>query len=261
MFVRNERSVKEFIQLYPVVTVIVIINFVLWGIYQVLGLKIGFDIYNWGLGHNPSVTAGEYHRLITPIFLHADLAHVAFNSFATILFAPALELMIGKFKFILFYLATGIIGNVGTYIINPSSEVAHLGASGAIYGLFGIFIFMVYLRKRLIDPGSAQMITVIFVIGLALSFIQTNINIAAHIFGFIGGFALAPIFLAKAEPYSIAMVKQRSRHNDDSETSFNPNRWKKKRKAPSTNGRGKDIFWFIFIVLVMIGFIAKFIVN
>src|SRR5699024_12117184 len=100
------------------------------------------------------------------------------------------------------YLATGIIGNVGTYIINPSSEVAHLGASGAIYGLFGIFIFMVYLRKRLIDPGSAQMITVIFVVGLALSFIHTNINIAAHIFGFIGGFALAPIFFRKRRTLS-----------------------------------------------------------
>src|SRR5699024_12360722 len=106
-----------------------------------------------------------------------------------------------------------------------------------------------------------QMITIIFVVGLALSFIQTNINIAAHIFGFIGGFALAPMFLAKAEPYSIAMVKQRSRRNNDNETSFNPNRWKKKRKAPSTNNREKDIFWFIFIILVMIGFISRFNVN
>src|SRR5699024_1535097 len=107
----------------------------------------------------------------------------------------------------------------------------------------------------------SHMITIIFVVGLALSFIQTNINIAAHIIGFIGGFALAPLFLAKAEPYSIAMVKQRSRRNNDNETSFNPDRWKKKRKAPSTSGRGKDIVWFIFIVLVMFGFVAKFIVN
>src|SRR5699024_410685 len=149
---------------------------------------IGLDIYNWGLGHNPSVTAGDYHRLITPIFLLSNLPHVAFNSFPTILFATALTLIIGKFKFILFYLATGFIGTVVTYLIHPSSKIPHLGALGAIYGFFGIFIFMVYLRKRLIDPGSAQMITVILVIGLALSFIQTNINIAAHIFGFIGGF-------------------------------------------------------------------------
>src|SRR5699024_8168422 len=149
----------------PVVTVIVIINFVLWGMYKVLGLEIGFDIYNWGLGHNPSVTAGDYHRLITPIFLHADLPHVAFNSFATILFAPALELMIGKIKFNLFYLAIGIIGNVVTYIIISITEIPHECSSGAIYVLFGIFSFMVYLRKRLIDTGSAQMITVIFVIG------------------------------------------------------------------------------------------------
>src|SRR5699024_11364209 len=140
MFVKNERSVNEFIQLYPVVRIIVIIKFVLWGIYHVLSLKIGFDIYNWGLGHNPSGTAGEYHRLITPIFLHADLDHVAFNSFATILFASALELMIGKFKFILFYLPKEIIGNVGTYIINQSSEVANLEASDDIYGLCVIFI-------------------------------------------------------------------------------------------------------------------------
>src|SRR5699024_3140204 len=117
MFVRNERSVKEFIQLYPVVTVIVIINFVLCGLYKVLVLEIGFDISNWWIVHNPSVTAGDYSPLITAIFLHADLPHVAFNSFANILFAPAIELLIGKFKFILFYLATGIIGNVGTYII------------------------------------------------------------------------------------------------------------------------------------------------
>src|SRR5699024_2675505 len=78
MFVRNERSVKEFIQLYPVVTVIVIINFVLCGMYKVLGLEIVFAIYNWGLAHNPFVTAGDYHRLITPMFLHADFTHVAF---------------------------------------------------------------------------------------------------------------------------------------------------------------------------------------
>src|SRR5699024_6506055 len=143
-----------------------------------------------------------------------------FNSFATILFAPALELMIGKFKFILFYLATGIIGNVGTYIINPSSEVAHLGASGAIYGLFGIFIFMVYLRKRLIDPVTAHMITLTFVVKLYIILIQANIIIAAFIIGFIGGIALEQIYLAKAELYTIAMLKQRARHNDDSEKSF-----------------------------------------
>src|SRR5699024_12233846 len=69
MFVRNERSVKEFIQLYPVVTVIVIINFVFWGMYIVLGLEIGYDIYNWGLVYNRSVTAEVCHRLIMTLIL------------------------------------------------------------------------------------------------------------------------------------------------------------------------------------------------
>lgn len=260
MFVRNERSVKEFIRFYPVVTVIVIVNLVLWALMHLLNLQIGREIYEWGIGHNPSITFGDYWRLITPIFLHADFSHVAFNSFAIILFAPALEQMLGKYKFLLFYFLTGIIGNLGTYVINPDSPIPHLGASGAIYGLFGIYIFMVYLRKQLIDAGSAQIVTVIFFIGLVFSFIQPNTNIAAHLFGFIGGFGLAPLFLKNAQRFSLAKNYQRYQSND--EATFNPDRWKKKRKVVSTgSGRGKNIIWFIFIVLVMIGLIARFIIK
>src|SRR5699024_6403593 len=142
MFVRHERSIKEFMRFYPVVSVIIIINLLLWVIIDLLHLDIGRSIYLWGIGHNIAVMYGEYWRLITPIFLHGDLSHVIFNSFALVLFAPALEQMLGKFKFTLFYFLTGIVGNVGTFIMNPFSQTPHLGASGAIYGLFGIYMFM-----------------------------------------------------------------------------------------------------------------------
>src|SRR5699024_10326244 len=141
---------KEFMRFYPVVSTIIIINIVLWIIIDLLHLQIGQLIYTWGIGHNISVSHGQYWRLITTIFLHANLAHVLFNSFALVLFAPALEQMLGKFRFIFFYLLTGIIGNIGTFIIDPLSIVPHLGASGAIYGLFGVYIFMVFFRKHLI---------------------------------------------------------------------------------------------------------------
>src|SRR5690625_3412327 len=107
VFIRNERSVKEFIQFYPIVATLVIIHLVLFVLMDFLGLPIGQKIYAWGAGFNPAVTHGEYWRLVTPIFLHAGLMHTLFNSFSLVLFGPALEQMLGKFKFILAYFGTG----------------------------------------------------------------------------------------------------------------------------------------------------------
>src|SRR5699024_7578900 len=89
----------------------------LWFMVSFLKLPFALKLYDLGIGHNLSVLLlNEYWRLFTPIFLHADLSHVVFNTFSLVLFGPALEKMIGKFKFISIYLITGIIGNIGTFI-------------------------------------------------------------------------------------------------------------------------------------------------
>src|SRR5690625_7985599 len=88
-----------------------------------------------------------------------DISHILFYSFSLVLFGPALEQMLGKFKFILVYLFTGIVGNVFTYIIGAND--LHLGASGALYGLLGLFVYMSFFRNDLIDPVSKQIVTVI----------------------------------------------------------------------------------------------------
>lgn len=198
MFIRTERSIKEFIKLYPIVSLLTIINLGLWLIINFLKLPFGLKLYDLGIGHNLSVLLlDQYWRLFTPIFLHADLSHVIFNTFALILFGPALERMLGSFKFILVYLLTGIIGNLGTFLIDMHSHIPHLGASGAIYGLFGIYIYMVFFRKDLIGQADSQLIKTIFVLGIVVSIIMPNVNIAAHLFGFLGGFIIGPLFLRK----------------------------------------------------------------
>src|SRR5690625_6453763 len=141
--------------------------------------------------------------------------HTIFNSFALVLFGPALEQMLGKFKFVIAYLVTGIIGNVGTYLVDPMSTIVHIGASGAIYGIFGMYIFMVFFRKHLIDSGNAQIVTTIFVIGLVMTFIRPGINIFAHVFGFIGGIALGPLILNNVQPFSIYRNVRRRTVNSD----------------------------------------------
>jgi len=258
MFIRNEGSVKEFIRFYPIVSTLIIIHLIIWLLYT-LRFQVGYSIYDFGIGQNLAVHHGQYWRLITPIFLHGGLGHVAFNSFSLVLFGPALEQMLGKVKFFIAYFGTGIFANLIYYIIDPTSMTLHLGASGAIYGLFGIYIYMVILRKDLIDPGNAQIVMTIFIIGIVMTFIQPNINIAAHIFGAISGFAIAPLILRTAEPFSMVKnymkVKTRSRKSSD-DIQFNPDRWNNKRKNKSK--ALMKIIWIAFIILVVIGFMSRF---
>jgi len=202
MFFRTERSVKEFLKKYPIVSSIAIINLVLWFMVSFLKLPFALKLYDLGIGHNLSVLLlNEYWRLFTPIFLHADLSHVVFNTFSLVLFGPALEKMIGKFKFISIYLITGIIGNIGTFIVDIQSITPHLGASGAIYGLFGVYIYIILFRKDLISKSDSQIIITILVLGLVMTFLRSNINISAHLFGFLGGFIIAPLVLRKARNF------------------------------------------------------------
>lgn len=255
MFIRMERSIDEFFKLYPVVSVIVVINLVLWLLTGFLSLDIGREIYLWGVGFNPAVQAGEYWRIITPIFLHGGFAHVAFNSFSLILFGPALERMIGKPMFIVAYLAMGIAGNLGTYFWDINSLVPHLGASTSIYGLFGVYIYMRIFRKDLIDRQSAQLVTTITIIGVVMTFIGPNISITGHLFGFLGGLCIAPFILLRAQPFYLT-ARPRRRAAGNGETSFDPNRWNKKRLLPAKVR--KNLFWIILAILVVIGFLSNY---
>src|SRR5690625_5296378 len=136
------------------------------------------------------------------MFLHAGLMHTLFNSFALVLFGPALEQMLGKFKFIIAYIGAGFIGNLATYLVAPTAFYVHVGASGAIYGLFGFYIFMVFFRKHLIDPGNAQIVITISVIGAIMTFLRPGINIYAHVFGFLGRLGLASLLSPNLPPLS-----------------------------------------------------------
>lgn len=263
MFIRTERSLKEFIYAYPIVTSLVIINVSLWLIIYVLPFEFGTHILQLGVGHNYLIYEfDEYWRFITPVFLHSrDLMHVLFNCISLILFGPALEQMLGRFKFIVAYLLMGIAGNVGTYVVDlvkimnssiffPASFTSHFGASGAIYGLFGMYMFMVFFRKSLIDRMNAQIVLTIFFIGLIMTFIMPGINISAHVFGFIGGFVIAPLFLVNAQPFSIYRNRRPPTRSGPGGVQFDPKRWEKRRFIPEVIRRNK--VWIIFGIIVLI---------
>ncbi|WP_017473799.1 rhomboid family intramembrane serine protease [Amphibacillus jilinensis] len=252
MFFRNE-SFKDFIRFYPVVSFIVGLQMIIW-LLMFFNTTLGDTIYVWGVGSNILVGFGQYWRLITPIFLHHPfgITHVLFNSFSLIIFGPVLEQMLGKFKFISVYLFTGIMGNVFTYLVDTDSLTQHLGASGAIYGLLGLFIYMSFFRQDLIDPASKQIIIIFSLIGLVMTFLRPGINEAAHLFGFIGGIALGPIILSRVRSFS--PWHHRRRVVKDNGIQFDPNRWKKRRFRVNPNISA--LIWWVIVILAVLGVLS-----
>ncbi|WP_226530331.1 rhomboid family intramembrane serine protease [Metabacillus niabensis] len=238
MFTRSE-NFRTFLQLYPVVSVLVCIHILFWLLLQIPipQLKILLGLLE---GYNAGIANGEYWRLITPIFLHIGFAHLFFNSISLILFAPALERMLGKAKFILIYIVSGMVANIATYIIEPL-QYSHLGASGAIFGILGVYLFIIVYRKGLIDQANSQMIISILVIGLVMTFFNSNINVVAHIFGMIGGFIFAPFVIRKRAQFS-------------HQSFYNPNY---SRTKFSLNFSPKHIIWILFSILIFLGLIFR----
>lgn len=192
MFVRTE-SFREFIKSYPMISIILMIHLIIF-IFTSVPYLDDLEWFEYLAGNNEMILAGEYWRLITPIFVHLGFSHILFNSFSLIIFAPALERTLGSFTFIIVYLVAGIAANIATLLIQPA-YFTHVGASGAIFGLFGIYLAFVFFKKGLIHSNDQQIIIPIAVVSVIMTFLQPNINITGHIFGLISGILIGKILV------------------------------------------------------------------
>jgi membrane associated rhomboid family serine protease len=134
------------------------------------------------------IAKGQYYRLLTSAFLHAGLVHIAFNMGALAIVGSPLEEAIGRLRFIGLYLVAALGGSVCSYLfIDP--RILGVGASGAIFGVFGAFF--VIARSRRADSTT---IVVLIVANLLIPFLDPNIDWRAHIGGLITGILLAAGF-------------------------------------------------------------------
>lgn len=185
MFTRNE-SFSEYIRFYPVISILLALNL---GVFILTWLPgIGDLVYLGGMGMNAAIASGEWWRFFTPMFLHAGIMHILFNMFCLFVFGPELEKIIGKMRFITLYLLSGLFANVATFFIHDYGY-NHVGASGAIFGLFGAYGALVYYTKHAM-PQLRQVILPIIVISVVMTFIQPNVNVTAHITGLVVGFLI-----------------------------------------------------------------------
>jgi membrane associated rhomboid family serine protease len=141
------------------------------------------------------VADGQWYRLISNTFLHEPglsgigPAHIIFNMWALIVVGPSLERLLGRVRFLAVYLISGLAGSVLFYLLASPTNSA-LGASGAIFGLFGAW-FVVSRRLRL----DSRAIVFLIVINLVISFaFGSAIAWQAHVGGLVAGAALTAAY-------------------------------------------------------------------
>lgn len=140
---------------------------------------------------NPFVADGQLWRLITAAFLHGGIMHVAFNMYALYMFGPPLEREVGSVPFATLYLSSTLAGGAAYYLLEPQGFA--LGASGAIFGLFGAWLMASYRGRHTISgQASLRQLLMLLGINLVIGFVP-GLHIAwqAHLGGLVAGMVIA----------------------------------------------------------------------
>ena len=141
-------------------------------------------------GTPAGIAHGEWWRLITPVFLHAGLFHVAVNMYSLFYAGTFLESAIGRWRFALLYLVSGLAGSAGALLW--SGNTPGVGASGAIFGILGAL----YVLERRGNIATGGQIAGLIVLNLVITFaLSSIISVGAHVGGLIAGVVLMAVLL------------------------------------------------------------------
>lgn len=148
-----------------------------------------FTLVYYGAKVNPLILAGEWWRLITPMFLHIGWMHLLINSVILYYLGSQLESVLGSWRFASIYLLSGLAGNLASFAFNQSISA---GASTALFGLFGVALYLgkVYTGNPAIQQ-MAQSFVALILINLVIGFFSASIDLAGHIGGLAGGYLIA----------------------------------------------------------------------
>src|ERR671930_293552 len=153
----------------------------------------GGSLFTKWLLFGPAVADGDWWRLITAAFLHASLIHIGFNMYFLWFAGAPVEAALGRGRFLLVYLVSGLAGSAGALL--PPSKTATVGASGAIFGILGAALILERQRNYVLGGQALGLI----VINLILSFVISNISVGGHVGGLIGG-VLCTLLLSRFRP-------------------------------------------------------------
>jgi len=152
----------------------------------------GDALLAWGANYGPWTKNGEWWRLLTSTFLHGGLIHVLANMYGLLFIGILLEPVLGHARFLVAYLVTGLVGSIAS--IWWYEATVSVGASGAIFGVYGLFLGLLLAKVFSAEFGKAFLASTVVFIGFNLIMGFTGgIDNAAHIGGLLSGFIIGLI--------------------------------------------------------------------
>lgn len=165
----------------PIITYALIIINVLIYVFSLFNDSL---LQNFAVNRFYIVEMGQYYRLITGIFLHGSFLHLIFNMYALYIIGMQLESFLGKWKYLIVYLLSGLAGSMLSVFFSNNFSV---GASGAIFGLLGALLYFGYHYRVYLDSVVKSQIIPLILINLVIGFTVSGIDNWAHIGGLVGG--------------------------------------------------------------------------
>lgn len=200
-------SPKRYFRQYPVTAILILLNVIIFILELMTGGISGLFLGNttstlaaYGGLYPPAVQEGEWWRLITSIFLHSGLLHILCNILTLYSVGVVIETEFERWQYLLIYFGSGLAGGLMTYFLELSRGSYHLtvGASGAIFGLFGALLG--YAVRN--HDGAYVHTTLLNIVWMMIpGFLSTGVSVSSHIGGVLGGFLLGLLLTRKSDTY------------------------------------------------------------
>lgn len=185
---KNKKMEKIFSSKKPIITYAIIVLCMVMFVVSGFGLSTE-KLILFGANVSVLVKNGEFLRLITYMFLHGGFMHIFLNMYSLFVVGPRVEDFFGKWKYLLIYLISGITGGLLSVAMN--GNVISVGASGAIFGLFGALLYFGYNYRGYIGSIIRSQILPIVMYNLIIGLFIPGIDMWGHVGGLIGGVIVA----------------------------------------------------------------------
>lgn len=190
-------EIKEKRNDIPYVTaVLIVINVLVFLYMEIIGSTENTQfLYEHGGMYWPAVLeGGQWYRLVTHMFVHSGGEHLLNNMFMLGILGYQIEKDYGPVKYLLTYFVCGIGGAVVSAMVemNMGEAVVSIGASGAVFGIFGVMLVMIFKNRRQMGVVSAPRLLILFVL-MVFGNMEEGVDWMAHLGGAVIGVVLALI--------------------------------------------------------------------
>ena len=149
---------------------------------------------------NELVAQGEWYRIFTPVLVHANITHILFNMYALYQLGPAVEARVGVPSYLALLVAAAGWGGAFAFRLGDSTDIL-IGASGAIFGLFGLWLHSAFrLRDTVFGRNLLSSLGITLALNMALPFLIPGISWQGHLGGFVAGILIGELWSRVKRP-------------------------------------------------------------